>query len=125
MPCPATKRAAVLLIETDSISVIGPMDGLFALFDAFLPDFFGDAFDLLGGDIQLAQRLERGAPLGERGELRSRIDDCFQYLRAVVALVNPQRSGLREKKLPGTWGSNVWARSSGRCRLESARPWVR
>ena len=24
MPCPATKRAAVLLIETDSISVIGP-----------------------------------------------------------------------------------------------------
>jgi hypothetical protein len=23
MPCPATKRAAVLLIETDSISVIG------------------------------------------------------------------------------------------------------
>jgi hypothetical protein len=24
MPCPATKRAAVLLIETDSISLIGP-----------------------------------------------------------------------------------------------------
>jgi hypothetical protein len=28
MPCPATKRAAVLLIETDSISVIGPSTGL-------------------------------------------------------------------------------------------------
>ena len=27
MPCPVTKRAAVLVIETDSISVIGPTDG--------------------------------------------------------------------------------------------------
>jgi hypothetical protein len=24
MPCPATRRAAVLLIDTDSISLIGP-----------------------------------------------------------------------------------------------------
>ena len=47
------------------------LNGLVALFDTFTPDFFGDAFDLLGSDSQSAQRLERGAPLGERGELRS------------------------------------------------------
>ena len=86
--------------------------------DTLLADPLGHAFDLLRGDLQSRQVEQAVAAGGERRVLSAGVDNAAEDLRAVGPQINPQRLGLREKKLPDIGGSSVAARSS-----EPSPPW--
>ena len=85
------------------------LDLTLTLIHTLLADPLGETFHLLLRDIQSGEDLQILAARGERRIVNSRVDNLVQDVGAIRALVNPQTPGLREKKLPGTWGSNASA----------------